>query len=152
MTQFDHEWAAPAELPEPARLWSGFSEDELELTRFAYQQVAMRIMDRAAADNYERADLPAAAATFHMASLLAGEVDVLLGEPTPDTESLEMVATLIASGETPQIAIAVDVDADHPFGVKADLPADAEEDDGITHAELVAEYATGPGMTSAEDR
>lgn len=121
-----------------ARL-DGFTEEELEVTRFALQQVAKRVMDRAAADEYDVEDLPGAAVTFHLASTLAGEFGVKLGEPAPSSESLEMAAGCIAEGDAPIAArMAAEAQAHPlvklpgkvilPLGAHADVPVSPEED------------------------
>jgi hypothetical protein len=109
-----------------ARL-DGFTEEELEVIRFGLQQVAGRVMDRAAADEYAKEDLTPAAMTFHLASTLAGEFGVKLGEPAPDADSLEMAAGCIAEGDAPFAAKAAAEVAATPLGASADVPVTPEE-------------------------
>lgn len=115
--------------------FAGFSEDERAVLHFALQQQAARIMDKASAGQYGRDDLAGAAATFHMASTLAGELGVTLGERAPDPESLDMVAVCIAEGEAPFAArMAAEVqeesrEAPRPLGAHADIPVTPGEDE-----------------------
>lgn len=137
--------------------FDGLNEDELELTRFAYQQVAKRIMDRAAADDYEGCDLAGAAATFHLASTLAGEVGEHLGEETPSAETLDMAASCIALGQAPGAALLGAHGADPEALIagehkKARAALHARQIAEPDHAELVAGYESGPGSTTPEDR
>jgi hypothetical protein len=81
--------------------FNDFTEDERGIAHFALQQCAKHIMDRAAASGYPSEDLTQAAAMFHLASTLAGEVGLSLGEPALDAESLEMAAVCIAEGDAP---------------------------------------------------
>ena len=85
--------------------FTAFTEDERTVIHFALQRCAKRIMDKAAADEYGQDDLASAAATFHMASTLAGEVGALVGFAPPSEESLGMVAVCIAEGLAPSAAM-----------------------------------------------
>jgi hypothetical protein len=89
------------EVPVARARFDGFDEDERAVLHFALQQVAAKIMDKAAADDYVKDDLAAAAGTFHLASTLAAEVGVTVGFSPPDPKSLQLVTIGIAQGIAP---------------------------------------------------
>jgi len=113
MTEFEHEWAAPAtEGPErkPEARFGAFSKDERECLHLAVTQQAKRILDDAMADVFPAEFHDSAAGTFLLLANLARQLDLIAGRPTTNADGALVVAAMIASGEAPQMADEDDAD------------------------------------------
>jgi hypothetical protein len=95
--------------------WEAFTEDEREVSHFAFTSAAKRILDDAAADKIPADTLNSAAGTFLHLSNLSRQLDLAAGRPTENLDSAVVVAQLIASGETPE-AVKYAAEVDPPSG------------------------------------